>query len=550
MLRPYPAPVHVLPGAVHEGGDCGRRGGEDLHLLRVRPQIPVHEIRQLLHVPLTAAWVGGHEVVCQELVLPLAAVGPIEHVLEVKQDVRPGLPHAREHLARDVLRGDLQLPGNVVLHDAVHIILPAGLVGHDHVEAYPRGHEHLLHPRHCLYAVKEAYLSGMVDAQRGAGPGVQALPVRAGALLSLPGAFDAVHVGRRAPDVVDDAVEARSRCDPLCFCDDRIRGAGDHPPALMDGYGAERAFPVAPAVGGDGVLDSVHRPDHAVPGIVGMDGVLVVKHVDPVELLGRQAALGRVLDEETVAVPLSEALCGRRVAIMIEDAESVRELRPVGGAFLVGRHLDESLRDLFPDAAYPPNAAPVPAVPHAFGKFEVRQLRHPVGYGIGLGIEEDAPAQGVRPEIVVDDPPQAGLDASEDYRLPLGVPADQVGVRDAGAVGAPVVDPAGGEIILLPELPGRGVVGHHGIDAARGHGPEQLGHAQAGYVAAVGDRGLADDPDPEPVIDQPVADDGRAVVRRIYVGVAGDDDDVEGAPSPRPDLFGHCRYEHPGSPWT
>ena len=120
----------------------------------------------------------------------------------------------------------------------------------------------------------------------------------------------------------------------------------------------------------------------------------------------------------------------------------------------------------------------------------------------------------------------------------------QVGVRDAGAVGAPVVDPAGGEIILLPELPGRGVVGHHGIDAARGHGPEQLGHPQAGYVLPVRDRRLADDPDPEPVVYQPVADDGRPVVRRIDVGVAGDDDDIEGVPSPRPDLLGHGRYEH------
>ena len=312
----------------------------------------------------------------------------------------------------------------------------------------------------------------------------------------------------------------------------------------MDGYGAEGAFPIASAMGGYGVLYGVHGLHGTFLRIERMDRILVVQEMDPIQLGGGQVPLGRILDKISVSVPLDQTGCGRRVAVLVEHPESLGEHAFIRDAFLVRRHLGISVRDLLPDIAYALYRMPVLPVPHALGQLEVGQLRHAVGDGIGLGVEDYAPAQGVGPCVVMDRPPKTRLDAAEDYGSAFGEPPDQIGIYDAGAVGTSVVDTSRSEVVVLAELAGRRVVGHHGVDAARGDRPEEPRDAEAGYVGAVGDIGLAYDPRAKPVVYEPMTDDGRTVVRRVYVGVPRDDDDVEGVPSPLPHLLGRGRYEH------
>lgn len=52
---------------------------------------------------------------------------------------------------------------------------------------------------------------------------------------------------------------------------------------------------------------------------------------------------------------------------------------------------------------------------------------------------------------------------------------NQVGVRDGDLVQAPVVDAAGGEVVLFAELPRRDVVGDHGVSQ-----PTETDHMSSG----------------------------------------------------------------------
>ena len=117
------------------------------------------------------------------------------------------------------------------------------------------------------------------------------------------------------------------------------------------------------------------------------------------------------------------------------------------------------------------------------------------------------------------DATQTGLDSGKENGFAVGVLLDQVGVCDGGTVGTAVVLTSRGEVIVLAELAGGGVVGDHGVDATCRDGPEQVGLTQPGYVLGTVDVRLGDDTDPESVVYQPVTYDSRTVVRVVGVGV-------------------------------
>jgi hypothetical protein len=164
---------------------------------------------------------------------------------------------------------------------------------------------------------------------------------------------------------------------------------------------------------------------------------------------------------------------------------------------------------------------------------------HAVGQDVGPGVKKDGAAHGIRPEIIMGDAPQAGLDSAEDDGSGrLEMPPDQVGIGDHGPVGTTVVDAPGGEIIAAPPLSGGRVIGDHGIHAPAGHPPEQLRLPQPGDVAAVAYVRLGDDAHAIPRLHEHPADDRHPDMRGIDIAVARDQDYVQSFPSKSGDFFG------------
>jgi len=179
------------------------------------------------------------------------------------------------------------------------------------------------------------------------------------------------------------------------------------------------------------------------------------------------------VDEPAAVLTLAQAARRHGVLVFAEQTEHPDEGVGIGLDLGEGGEDDRSVgkrRSQITQAADVPAVAPVP---EAVGDFQDGLLPHSVDQQIRLGVGQDRAADGVRPVIVVGDPPQAGFNASQDDRLcRLEARADQVGVRDDGAVGAPVVPAAGSEIVGPAGFPQGGVVGDHGIDAPAGNAPE------------------------------------------------------------------------------
>ena len=297
-------------------------------------------------------------------------------------------------------------------------------------------------------------------------------------------------------------------------------------------------------MGGDGVPDGIHRFDVTLLRIVWVDLVLEIHLVDAVQRLGIQYLRGSVLDEIPVAGLLDQPPRIDGVAVVVELLEHAQEVGLVLDAGFVAGDLRVGGRGDVGYVADAPDGMPVLSVTECFRKLEGGHLAHPVCDYVRLGIEQYRSPQAVRPCVVVGEPPETGLDASEHDRLPLDVFLDQIGVSDTGPVRTAVVDPSGCEVVVLAELPGGGVVGDHGVDASRGYAPEQFGFSQTGDVVAGFHVRLGYDAHLETVLDQPVSDHSRSVVRRIDVRIPGDQDDVQGIPSPLLHLFRGGGYEH------
>jgi len=504
----------------------------------------VDEPVELLHVPIAAARSGGHKVIGQKLLFVHFAVGLVELILEVQQHVGVGFAHEFQHLGGHVLGRDLQLAGDVVGSQAFGVAAARFLIEDYHVVAYARSNEHPFHAGYRPQPLEQGDLPAVVQRQRGTGPRPKAFPVFAGALFQLFRTFDTVHVRRRAADVVDDAVETRPSSDALGLADQGVLATGDDRPALMDGDGTEGAFTVAAAVAGERVLNGVQGLNDAVLGIVRMDGVLVIQFVNAVQFrLGQQPGR-RVLNQQAVAMSLVKAFGCQGIAVLVEETEGAAELAGIVGTVFEGRHLKIACRGLMIGIAESADTVPVPPVPQTGGQLQIGQFRHAVGDSVCLGIEQHAPADLVRPVVVMRYPPETRLDAAENNQFSFAVAANKVRVGDAGPVRPPIVKTAGSKVVVFPELTGGGIIGHHRVYAAGTDRPEQFRLTQPGDVGVALQVRLTDDADAETVGDQPMSDDRTAVIGIVEVGVPRNKNDVQALPASFFHLRGGRRYEH------
>ena len=370
----------------------------------------------------------------------------------------------------------------------------------------------MLHVRDLGDPLQQFDLPAVVHGHESAYLGVHAPLVHARTELLLLGAFEAVHVGRRPSHIPEHAVESRFGCYLLGLPEDGLLAPGDDRPALHDGYGAEVAFAVASAVRGYGVPDGIHRFDVSLLRVVRVDFVLEIHLVDAVQRLGIQYLRGSVLDQIPVAGLLDKPPRIDGVAVVVELLEHAQEVGLVLDAGFVTGNLRVGGRGDVGNVADAPDRMPVLSVTECLRKLERGHLAHAVGDDVRLGIEQYGSSQAVRPCVVVGEPPETGLDASEHDRLPLDVFLDQIGVSDTCPVRTAVVDPSGCEVVVLAELPGGGVVGDHGVDASRGNPPEQVRFAETRDVVSRFHIGLGYDAHLETVLDQPVSDHSRSVV--------------------------------------
>ena len=158
-------------------------------------------------------------------------------------------------------------------------------------------------------------------------------------------------------------------------------------------------------------------------------------------------------------------------------------------------------------------------------------LRHAVDEKVGLTIDEDGAAELVGPEVVVRGAAEGGFDASDDDGKAREGAADERGVNERGAVGAPAMESAGGVGVVVTQLAERGVVGEHGVEGAGSDAREEARAAEGGDVGDGGPAGLRDDADAETVGEEPSAEERDAEGRVVDVGVAGDEKDVERIPA-------------------
>ena len=124
---------------------------------------------------------------------------------------------------------------------------------------------------------------------------------------------------------------------------------------------------------------------------------------------------------------------------------------------------------LSPDIGRSPHIAYVDqrfTTPHPLGQLQKRPFPHAVDQQVCLGIEQDGPPDLILPEIVVGKTAQTGLDAADHHRHVLVGLFQAGGVDDDGAVGAGAVAVTRRVRIVVAQLAGRRVMGHHGI-----HGP-------------------------------------------------------------------------------
>ena len=175
-------PLHgagIEAGAVHDGGQCGGSGVEVLHLLRIVAHVP-DVLGQLYGLLECRAGMAGHEVgdeILIHTVLPVQGKIPL-HKLVVHRVF--GLAHPGENRVGYVLRGDLQLTGNVVLHQ-----LPEKgvlLVRQQIVEADAAADEHLFDAGEFPQLAKQCDIVRVVGVHVFAGGRVKALPPAAGTL--------------------------------------------------------------------------------------------------------------------------------------------------------------------------------------------------------------------------------------------------------------------------------------------------------------------------------------------------------------------------------
>ena len=271
---------------------------------------------------------AGHEVGDKVLI---HAVLPVQGKIFFHKPVIyrvPGLAHPGEDGVGYVLRGDLQLAGNVILYQ-----LPEKgvlFVRQQIVEADAAADEHFFDPGELSQLAKQGNVVRVVGVHVLAGGGVQALPPAAGALTQLLFTGRVAEIGGGAADVVDVALEIPVLHHDFRFPEDGLVASGLDDPPLMEGQGAEGAGAEAAPVGHQAEPDLFNGGDAPCLFIAGMIGAHVGKVIHRVHFGRGQGLLGRILHHEVIVVRLRQPLGGEGVAVGVLDLEALGVFAPVG----------------------------------------------------------------------------------------------------------------------------------------------------------------------------------------------------------------------------
>ena len=83
---------------VHEGGPRRGSRGEDLHLPGEQFEFFESEFSQSLHILESAAWMGGDDIIGEELFQPLFVGQPVKQLAEFKQTLFARFTHAGQDM--------------------------------------------------------------------------------------------------------------------------------------------------------------------------------------------------------------------------------------------------------------------------------------------------------------------------------------------------------------------------------------------------------------------------------------------------------------------
>ena len=212
-----------------------------------------------------ASGVAADEVRDNLLTQVLLAVDAVEDALELMELAERRLAHEHEHAVTGMFGSHLQASADVsadefarIFHSSTVGCLVLAAVEQE-IVAHATSYEALLDTRQGVDSAVDLKQSRVVGIEVGAYLRMDA----AGTLAAFAGIevapVHAVHVGRRASEVGEIALEVRHLDDLFHFLDDALLGAtGDELP-LMGRYGAEGTASEAATMDVHAVLDHVER---------------------------------------------------------------------------------------------------------------------------------------------------------------------------------------------------------------------------------------------------------------------------------------------------
>ena len=459
----------IQPRVIHARRHRTGRRIEILHL--IRPHMLFMQILgQHNRVLQRTARVGRHEVGHEILLTAGTFIDFFVCADKFLIDLILRLAHEREYIRRHVLGCHAELPGDMMLADLAHKSLIR--VEHHVVEADAGSDKHFFHFWQLPNRPKYIEIFPVVSNQVGAGFRVETLSVFAGTDFQLLFAGRRSEIGSRTADVVDVAFEFGVVSHLHGLLDDRSLASRLHDPPLMKSEGAEITAAVASAVGRNTELDFLDGGDAACIFIHRMVGPHVGQRVNVVHLQHRKRLRGRILDNiQGTVVDLIEDFGLERVRILILDPKALRVRAPVTFYLLIIRQAYRVV-DPFRVAGLIDSPRDEGDVTDTKTRGErVRDLddavlSHTVGNKVCSGIEQNRPADRIRPVIVVGKATKRCLQASEDDRCLLVYLSDEVAVHDDRAIRPLSHDSAGCERVRLPALFGHRVMVHHGIHVA------------------------------------------------------------------------------------
>ena len=148
--------------------------------------------------------------------------------------------------------------------DGFDISRAAGRIRRNQIGTDPAGHENVFNARDAPERGQQIQLRRMRGFQRRANAWEKTVLSGAGAFFLLERTIKAVHVGRWAAHVRNGPAELGMLRKGGDFPNDILGRAADDATALMDGNGAEPAFPVTAAMRRDAETNGVERADRTL----------------------------------------------------------------------------------------------------------------------------------------------------------------------------------------------------------------------------------------------------------------------------------------------